>query len=176
MKNRRAFLKEVCPTVAFAFFGISFLEACSSDSTEDLSPPSGGGNNSGGGDSGGGDNGGGSSTGNGFTFADNKYTIDLTHSNFSNLAAVGGWMNGQSLGIPMLFLRVSNDEVNAYTNVCPHEGQQNSWSYQSSTNRFRCSAHSNTYPDDCTTPGSDGGPLNCYTTDLVDGNTLKVSL
>ena len=35
MKNRRDFLKEVCPTVAFAFFGLSFLEACSSDSLED---------------------------------------------------------------------------------------------------------------------------------------------
>ena len=35
MKNRRDFLKEVCPTVAFAFFGISFLEACSADSIED---------------------------------------------------------------------------------------------------------------------------------------------
>ena len=30
MKDRRSFLKEVCPTVAFAFFGVSFLEACSS--------------------------------------------------------------------------------------------------------------------------------------------------
>ena len=35
MKNRRAFLKEVCPTVAFAFFGVSFLEACSADSLEE---------------------------------------------------------------------------------------------------------------------------------------------
>ena len=33
MKKRRDFLKEVCPTVAFAFFGISFLEACSSGSS-----------------------------------------------------------------------------------------------------------------------------------------------
>lgn len=166
MKNRRTFLKQVCPTVAFAFFGVSFLEACSSDTTEDLSPPTGGGGN----------NSGGSSTGNGFTFADNKYTIDLTHSNFSNLATVGGWMNGQSLGIPMLFLRVSDTYINAYTNVCPHQEIQTAWSYQASSKRFRCSAHSNTYPDDCTTPGSDGGPLNCYTTDLVDGNTLRVSL
>ena len=35
MKDRRAFLKEVCPTVAFAFFGVSFLEACSADSLEE---------------------------------------------------------------------------------------------------------------------------------------------
>ena len=31
-KDRRSFLTQVCPTVAFAFFGLSFLEACSSDS------------------------------------------------------------------------------------------------------------------------------------------------
>ena len=35
MKDRRAFLKEVCPTMAFAFFGVSFLEACSADSLEE---------------------------------------------------------------------------------------------------------------------------------------------
>jgi len=35
MKDRRAFLKEVCPTVAFAFFGVSFLEACSADRLEE---------------------------------------------------------------------------------------------------------------------------------------------
>ena len=29
--SRREFLKKVCPTVAFAFFGISFFEACSTD-------------------------------------------------------------------------------------------------------------------------------------------------
>ena len=33
--KRREFLTKVCPTVAFAMFGISFLEACSSDSTSD---------------------------------------------------------------------------------------------------------------------------------------------
>lgn len=164
MKNRRTFLKEVCPTVAFAFFGVSFLEACSADSTDEISPSPGGGGN----------NGVGSSQGNGFTFANNTYTIDLTHSNFSNLSEVGGWMNAQSLGIPMLFLRVSSTEVNAYTNVCPHDSVQTSWNYQSSTNRFRCGAHGNTYPDDCNTAGTDGGPLSCYTTDPIDGNTFKV--
>ena len=30
LENRREFLKKVCPTIAFAFFGLSFLEACSS--------------------------------------------------------------------------------------------------------------------------------------------------
>ena len=73
MKNRRDFLKEVCPTVAFAFFGFSFLEACSADSLEE--------------DTGNGttttDNGG--SSDNGYTKSGSTYTIDLTHSNFSQL-------------------------------------------------------------------------------------------
>ena len=180
MKNRRAFLKEVCPTVAFAFFGVSFLEACSSDSTEDLSSPTGGGGNNGGGDNGGGDNGGGASNGNGFTFTNNIYTIDLTHANFTNLSQVGGWMNAQSLGIPMLFLRVSNDDINAYTNICPHQGVQTAWNYESDSKKFRCQSslggHNNTYPDDCQTAGSFGGKLDCYVSTLSnDGNTLTVN-
>lgn len=183
MKNRRAFLKEVCPTVAFAFFGVSFLEACSSDSTEDLIPPTGGDNSGGdnsGGDNGGGDNGGGASNGNGFTFTNNIYTIDLTHANFTNLSQVGGWMNAESLGIPMLFLRVSNTDINAYTNVCPHQGVQTAWNYESESNKFRCQSslggHDGGYPDDCQTPGSFGLKLDCYVSTLSnDGNTLTVN-
>ena len=38
MKTRRKFLKEVCPTVAFAFFGLSFLEACSTDEAQNDGP------------------------------------------------------------------------------------------------------------------------------------------
>ena len=166
MKDRRSFLKEVCPTVAFAFFGISFLEACSSDTTDDLTPNPGGGGNTGGG----------TSQGNGFTFSNNTYTIDLTHSNFSELAQEGGWKNAQNLGIPLLFLRVSNNDINAYTNVCPHNDIQNAWDYEASTNLFRCGAHGNTYSDDGQTPG-EGGVLVDYVTSLSDdGNTLTVNL
>ena len=47
MKSRRHFLKEVCPTVAFAFFGLSFLEACSSgdDDVATTNPNNGAGTN-----------------------------------------------------------------------------------------------------------------------------------
>ena len=92
MKDRRSFLKEVCPTVAFAFFGISFLEACSADSLEE-------------------DTGNGTSTANGgnsdngYTKNGSTYTIDLTHPNFSELSSVGGWMNASSYGIQALLLR-----------------------------------------------------------------------
>ena len=49
MKSRRHFLKEVCPTVAFAFFGLSLLEACSSgdDDVATTNPNNGAGTNSG---------------------------------------------------------------------------------------------------------------------------------
>ncbi|MBL6646648.1 MAG: Rieske 2Fe-2S domain-containing protein [Flavobacteriaceae bacterium] len=170
MKDRRSFLKEVCPTVAFAFFGISFLEACSSDTTDDLTPNPGGGGNTGGG----------TSQDNGFTFSNNTYTIDLAHSNFSQLSQEGGWMNAQSLGIPLLFLRVSNNDINAYTNKCPHQGVQTAWTYQSDLNQFKCQAseggHDNTYSDDGKTPG-EGGVLVDYVTSLSeDGKTLTVNL
>ena len=35
LENRREFLKKVCPTIAFAFFGLSFLEACSTGDDSD---------------------------------------------------------------------------------------------------------------------------------------------
>ena len=37
MKNkRREFLKNVCPTVALAFFGVTMLEACSSGGEDEM--------------------------------------------------------------------------------------------------------------------------------------------
>ena len=39
MKNkRRDFLKNVCPTVALAFFGVTMLEACSSGGEDSETP------------------------------------------------------------------------------------------------------------------------------------------
>ena len=101
MKKRRDFLKEVCPTVAFAFFGISFLEACSSGSSAsdddvdstlpgDVTDP------------GDGSGDGGGSSDNGFSQSGNVYTINISNSNFSSIQTVGGWMNAQSLGIVLL--------------------------------------------------------------------------
>ena len=44
--KRREFLKNVCPTVALAFFGVTMLEACSSGGEDDSTNT--GGNNNGG--------------------------------------------------------------------------------------------------------------------------------
>ena len=167
MKSRRNFLKEVCPTVAFAFFGLSFLEACSSgdDDVASTNPGTGNGGNIGGGNNG----------SSGFTVDGNTYTIDLTNSNFSNISTVGGWMNGNNIGIGALLLRISETEISGYTNECPHVGRRDSWSsYNSTTGKFNCSAHGNSYADDCATPGN-GGVLKCFNT-TISGDTLTLTI
>jgi len=156
MKDRRSFLKEVCPTVAFAFFGLSFLEACSSDSIEETNATKPTGPIDSGSD-------------NGFTQSGSTLTIDLTHPNFSSLSNVGDWMNGNSIGISMLFLRTSSSNIQAYTNVCPHEGTQNQWI--KSGNNFRCENHGRSYSTEDCSPSAE---LTCYSTS-INGDTLEVS-
>ena len=165
MKNRRDFLKEVCPTVAFAFFGISFLEACSADSIEDdanvgTTPQ----NNNNGGNS----NDGGSSS-NGFTKNGSTYTIDLTHPNFSQLSVVGGWMNGSGIGIQALFLRTSSTSIQAYSNRCPAHGQRNQW-VKVNNSTFKCNHAGNSYSTDC-----QNTQLDCFQTSL-NGDELILTM
>ena len=164
LENRREFLKKVCPTIAFAFFGLSFLEACSTDDDSDNTNP---GNN---------DQNGGSDDNNdnndnplGFTSSGSVFTIDLTHPNFSNLSSVGGWMNGYSIGLNMLFLRISSSHIQSYTNVCPHQGTQNQWSLQSG-DIFRCANHNYSFDSTCETSSS----LPCYSTN-IEGDNLIVA-
>ena len=149
MKDRRSFLKEVCPTVAFAFFGISFLEACSADSLEE-------------------DTGDGTSTANGgnsdngYTKNGSTYTIDLTHPNFSELSSVGGWMNASSYGIQALLLRTSSNDIQAYSNRCPAHGQRNQWD-KVNNSTFICNHQGNTFSTDC-----ENTELECFTTSLSE--------
>lgn len=159
MKNRRDFLKEVCPTVAFAFFGVSFLEACSSDSLEEdtdngTTQPT--------------DNGG--SSDNGYTKSGSTYTIDLTHSNFSSkLLEVGDWMNVGNFGIDILLLRTASDHIQAYTNVCPYHYKKDRWELVNNST-FRCNHQNNTFSTDC----DNSSVLDCYETSL-SGNKLTVT-
>ena len=172
MKNRRSFLKEVCPTVAFAFFGVSFLEACSSgdEDVETTNPNNGGGGGTGSGTG---------NTGTGFTVNGNTYTIDLTHSNFSNptsnmgsgLSNVGGWMNGHSIGIPALFLRISSTEIQAYSNECTHQNKRDWWELIDNGSTFRCKHHGSTYATDNCNSG-----LKCYNPPPISENTLTVTI
>ena len=164
LENRREFLKKVCPTIAFAFFGLSFFEACSDSESSVIIN-----NND--------DQNGGSDNNNdndnndplGYSSSGSVFTINLNHPNFSNLSSVGGWMNGYSVGLNMLFLRISSDHIQAYTNVCPHQGTQNQWSLQSG-HIFRCASHNYSFNSTCETSGS----LPCYSTN-IDGDNLIVA-
>lgn len=155
MNNRRKFLKQVCPTVAFAFFGLSFLEACSTDEASD--PINNNDNNE-------------NNDGVGYISEGNIYTIDLNSSNFASLASVGGWMNGYSIGLQMLFLRISEDTIQAYSNSCPHQGSRNLWELNG--DNFRCNDHGYSFSNDCS---ASSGSLDCYTS-IIEGNSLIVTI
>ena len=155
MKNkRREFLKNVCPTVALAFFGATMLEACSSGGDE--SPANSGGNN----------NNGGNNNTSGYSVSGSTVSITLSNSNFVKLQN-DGWMNFTAQN--MLLLKIDASTYRAFTNACPHQGVRTQWSYNTSADKFVCGQHNNSYPADCTTNGSVGGVLKCYTTSLKDG-------
>ena len=152
--SRREFLKKVCPSVAFALFGISFFEACSNDENPDeiienncqeIS-----------------------NSNLGYVIEDCIFKIDLNHPNFSSLVEIGGWMNGYNIGLDILFLRISSESIQAYSNVCPHNFVQNQWDL-TDDNKFRCNAHGNQYSTNCSSSSS----LTCYATS-INGNILEV--
>tara|TARA_B100000941_G_C28484038_1_gene543914 strand:+ start:1139 stop:1600 length:462 start_codon:yes stop_codon:yes gene_type:complete len=149
--KRRNFLKSACAPVVFSIFGIPLIEACSKSDDGGSSTPV---TNSG------------SSLDNSSSSENSSsgLKIDLTNSNFSSLTAVGGWMNYTEQGL--LLLRVDANEIRAFSNRCPHQGSQNSWSYSNS--RFRCATHGRSFEDSCS------GALTCYTTS-IEGNILTVN-
>jgi len=175
--KRREFLTKVCPTVAFALFGVSFLEACSSESvseiedssidndvddlndeTEDSTDNSSNGTPA-------------------YTVDGDTITADLENPFFDNLKNVGGWMNFTDEGV--LLLRTSATQILAFDNCCPHAGTSSSWSFSASSSRFTCGNHGNSYGT------SQGGTANCssgqtsgnlarYTTTIND-NQLTIT-
>lgn len=149
--KRRDFLKTACAPVVFSMFGVSMLEACSSgdDDGYGTNSPSGSGDKS--------DD----------TDTNDPINIDLSSSSFSDIENVGGWMNYTAQD--MLLLRISDTEIRAFSNVCPHAGANNQWSHNNS--KFTCGNHNRSFNDDCS--GS-GLKLTCYTTE-IDGNSLTVT-
>ena len=151
MKNkRREFLTNVCPTVALAVVGVTMLKACSSGGEDTIDPGNGGGNNN----------------TNGYTVSGNTVVIDLNHSAFSTLNS-NGWMNFTAQ--KMLLLKIDSSTYRAFTNSCPHQGVRTNWTYNSSQDKFKCGQHNNSYPTDCTTSGTAGGALKCFTTSYSGG-------
>ena len=149
MKNkRRDFLKTACAPVVFSMFGISMIEACSSGDDDGYGNTTTASNNDG-------DD----------TLTDNSVTIDLSNSSFSKLTEIGGWMNYSSKN--MLLLRISDSEIRAFTNVCPHQGSNNQWSHSDS--KFICANHGRSFNDDCSSA------LTCFDTS-IDDNILTVTV
>lgn len=146
INKRRKFLKTACAPVAFSMFGISLIEACSKEDNSTITNNLNNQNNS-----------------NGST-SDKSVTIDLENSMFTSLNNVGGWINYSTEN--MLLLRITSTEIRAFSNVCPHQGSQNSWSYNNS--KFRCASHGRSFEDSCS------GGLTCYTATL-QGSTLTVT-
>lgn len=172
--ERRKFLENTCPTVTFAFFGISFIQACSKSSDDEPMYNSGSANsqsNPYGNDS----QGSSSETNNGISVSGNTITLDLKNSTFGSLNNPGDFVNLTSINL--LVLKISNTEFRAFDNCCPHNGSKNSWSY--SNDQFTCGTHGNSFSIDgndvksCNS-GSTSGGLKRYTTSL-DGDNLTVT-
>ncbi|MGC6421953.1 MAG: Rieske (2Fe-2S) protein [Flavobacteriaceae bacterium] len=94
---------------------------------------------------------------------DEPIEIDLTASTFRPLENINGWVNYQAK--KLLLIRVSADEILAFNNACPHQGNRNGWSLEG--NRFVCSFHQREYAANC------NSALRCYTT-RIEGTTLVV--
>ena len=147
--KRREFLTKVCPTVAFALFGISFLEACSSESTSDegtvgFTDSKGSGNAS------------------AYTIDGNTIKADLSNAFFNKIKNVGGWMMLSDAGI--LLLRTGEDQILAFSDCCPHQGARTRWEF--SNNKFTCQQHGNSYGT------SQGGTANC-SSGATSGNLAR---
>lgn len=150
MQNkRRNFIKTACAPVAFSMFGISIFEACSSKD----------------------DDGYGSKSSTIYNNSSNQsqqnatVSIDLNDSSFAAISDLGGWMNYSAED--MLLLRISDSEIRAYSNKCPHAGANNQWSYNNSM--FNCGNHNRSFSDDCSSTS-----MTCYSTTIED-NTLIVT-
>lgn len=181
--KRKDFLKTACPAVVFGLFGVSLIQACSSDDSPLLGDGSGtiggsggyGGGGGYGGDSDSGQGSGSSTNTSGVSVEGSNVIIDLTNQNFASLENVGGWMNLQSHDL--LLIRVSADTVRAFDNCCPHQGTKDRWSYASGS--FTCANHGNSFSIDgssvveCSS-GASSGTLKSFDAQINDG-VLTVS-
>jgi Rieske Fe-S protein len=169
--ERRKFLENTCPTVTFAFFGLSFIQACSKSDDDESSYASNSNNPSG--DPYGND----SQSSNGITESGNTVTLDLTNSTFNSITNPGDYINLTSVGI--LLLKVSNTNYRAFDNCCPHSGTKNAWSY--SNEKFKCATHGNSYGIDGNNvvncgSASNSGDLKVYSSSLsLNSETLTIT-
>ena len=138
MKNRRLFLKTACKPLVFAALGIPVLEACSTEEISDTPSRS--------------------SVNSPEIEKREPLIINLSNSNFSDLTKVGGWKNYTQEDL--LLVRISENEIRAFDNRCPHQGNRDRWEFDGSS--FTCQYHFNSYSTSCS------GSLICYPTTFED--------
>ncbi|MDC3132806.1 Rieske 2Fe-2S domain-containing protein [Flavobacteriaceae bacterium] len=142
VNKRRYFLKTACAPVVMTVLGIPMIEACSTDEE-----------------------------GSGIDYNNNDngpindtVTIDLLDTEFNVLENIGGWLNYTEE--QMLLIRISDSEIRAFDNSCPHQGKRDGWSFNGE--EFNCSHHDNSYSNSC------NGSLTCYSSSLSE-NILTVT-
>ncbi len=97
------------------------------------------------------------------TLTNTTIEINISNSKFNSLASIGGWMNYTEENL--LLIRISEDEIRAFNNACPHQGFRTGWSFDE--NIFTCSNHGNSFTNSCSSA------LKCYETSL-NGDILTV--
>ena len=160
--DRRNFLQNTCPTITFAFFGLSYIQACSKgdDSVDNNSTTV---NNSTG------------NVSNGVSVNGNIITVDLSNTTFSGLNNPGNYIN--LTANQLLILKISANEYRAFDNCCPHNGVRNKWSF--GDDKFTCGEHGNSFSIDgsdvkaCGSAATSGG-LTRYTASL-NGDILTIT-
>ena len=138
MKNRRLFLKKACKPLVLAALGIPVLEACSTEEISDTPSRS--------------------SVNSPEIEKREPLIINLSNSNLSDLTKVGGWKNYTQEDL--LLVRISENEIRAFDNRCPHQGNRDRWEFDGSS--FTCQYHFNSYSTSCS------GSLICYPTTFED--------
>jgi len=171
--DRRDFLQNTCPTITFAFFGLSYIQACSKSDDSDYNTSIDNNTsiiiN---------DNSGNTSSGNtssGISVSGNIITLDLSNATFNGLNNPGDFIN--LTANQLLVLKIGSNEFRAFDNCCPHNGTRNKWGF--GNDKFTCGEHGNSFSIDgnniksCNS-GSTSGGLTRYTTSL-NGQTLTIT-
>ena len=171
--DRRDFLQNTCPTITFAFFGLSYIQACSKSDDSDYNTSIDNNTsiiiN---------DNSGNTSSGNtssGISVSGNIITLDLSNATFNGLNNPGDFIN--LAANQLLVLKIGTNEFRAFDNCCPHNGTRNKWGF--GNDKFTCGEHGNSFSIDgnniksCNSSSTSGG-LKRYTTSL-NGQTLTIT-
>ena len=170
--DRRNFLQNTCPTITFAFFGLSYIQACSKSDDSDYNTSTIINNNSGNASSGSTSSG---STSSGISVSGNIITLDLSNATFNGLNNPGDFIN--LTANQLLVLKIGSNEFRAFDNCCPHNGTRNKWGF--GNDKFTCGEHGNSFSIDgnniksCNSSSTSGG-LKRYTTSL-NGQTLTIT-